>query len=133
MDDLRQRMHASMPPDAGHGWPTTACALERAGKEGWPQPGVAPPPGLASRVLACLRARVAFRAGRDELTLEQLYERLLRISIRDRSTRARLDALMSVIAADISDAKRFPLRGVPAVVARPMSAWRERYGVIDRV
>ena len=133
MDDSRQHMHASMPPGAGHGRPTTVCALERAENEGWPQPGVAPPSGLASRMLAYLRARVVFHGGRDELTLEQLYERLLEISIRDRSARAQLDSLMTVIAADIRDAKRFPLLGVPAVGARPMSAWHERYGAIDRL
>lgn len=135
MDDIRQRTDASVPPGPGHRRPAFESALERAENEGWPQPGraFAPPSGFAPRVLAYLRARFAFPAGRDELTLEQLYERLLKLSIRDRAVRARLDSLMTVIANDISDAKRFPLLGVPAVGARPMSAWRERYGAIDRL
>jgi hypothetical protein len=88
-------------------------------------------------MFARLRARMALLAVRDEVTLPQLYERLLQVSIRDRSARARpdvrLESLLTVIAVDISDAEHLPLLGVPATGARPMSAWRERYGAFDRL
>jgi len=135
MDD-HIRPATAMAIGQQHGMDAKApsSAMQRAENEGWP-PGRHLParrPGFASRVVAFLRAEVGFFNDDAEMTLEQLYDRLLSVAARDRTARARLDKLLMLMAIDIGDAKRYPALGVPAASARPMSAWRERYAGIDR-
>ena len=109
-------------------------AMQRAENEGWP-PGRLPAsrrPGFVSRITAFLRSEARFFSSHNEMTLEQLHDRLLTIAARDRTARARLDKLLLLVAIDIDDAKRYPALGLTATSPLPMSAWRERYTGIDR-
>lgn len=108
-------------------------ALHDAENEGWPQPGraVAAKSTFFGKIASFFRDEYASATSSSDITLEQLYRELMSAAARDRLARNKFQKMMFVIASDIRDAKAFPLAGLPVDVARPMSAWRERYNGLD--
>lgn len=108
-------------------------ALHDTENEGWPQTGGTVPvkSTFFGRIASFFRDEYGSSASSSDITLEQLYRDLMSAAAKDRLARNKFQKMMFVIASDIRDAKTFPLAGLPADVARPMSAWRERYNGLD--
>lgn len=109
-------------------------ALQEAENEGLPppRPAFAKKTTFAGKVASFFRGEYATLSANSDVTLEQLYRRLRAAAAKDRLALTKSEEMMFVMASDIRDAKAFPQAGAPSGIARPMSAWRERYNGLDR-
>ena len=109
-------------------------ALESAENEGWPiqTPSTTNRLTFAGKIARYFRGEYAFLTASSDITLEQLYRKLMLADAKDTRARKRFQEMMYAMASDLRAEKESPLAGLPADLARPMSAWRERYNELDR-
>jgi len=84
-----------------------------------------------SRISSFFRKEYLALTASKDITLEQLYHRLLAISVRDRKARTKFEEMMFLMALDIKDSVEFPLDEGASKTAKPMTAWLERYKYLD--
>lgn len=87
---------------------------------------------FARRLASYFMGEYAFLTANGDITLEQLYRKLLLAEAKDTRARAKFHEMMYAMASDLRAQKESPLAGLPVSLARPMSAWRERYNELDR-
>lgn len=109
-------------------------ALQEAENEGLPppRPAFTKKITLAGKVASFFRGEYVMLTANGDMTLEQLYRRLRVAAAKDRLALTKFEEMMFVMASDIRKAKAFPQAGMSPGIARPMSAWRERYNGLDR-
>lgn len=88
--------------------------------------------GLLAKLSGYLKGEYVFLTASSDLTLDQLYRKLILADAEDTRARTRFQEMMYVMASDLRAERDAPLAGLPAGLARPMSAWRERYNELDR-
>lgn len=87
---------------------------------------------VLDRISAYLKKEYAsIRTGQD-LTLEQLLAKLKAAGDDDRLLRKQSASLQFLIASDIKAARGSLTQGASNTIAKPMSAWRQRYNGLDR-
>lgn len=87
---------------------------------------------VLDRISAYLKKKYASIKTGQDLTLVQLLAKLRAAGDNDRLLRKQSASLQFLIASDIKAAQGSPTQGASNTIARPMSAWRERYNGLDR-
>ena len=110
------------------------AALDVAEDESRPPAGPIKPGKItfAGKLAGYFRREYVFLTANSDITLEQLYQKLLLVDAEEKRARAKFREMMFVMASDLREARKSSLAGSPAGLARPMSEWRERYSELDR-
>lgn len=110
------------------------AALDVVEIEGLP-PVVLTNPGrgkFVRKLARYFKGEYAFLTANSDITLDQLYRKLVLADAEDTRARNRFREMMFLMASDLREERQSPLAGSSAGMAKPMSAWRERYNELDR-
>lgn len=87
---------------------------------------------FAEKLTRYFRREYISLTANSDITLDQLYRKLMLADAEDKRARASFREMMFVMASDLREARKSSPAGSSPGLARPMSEWRKRYGEIER-